>query len=82
MLTTHLKLPAYVLATEEVQDIFYSTFYDGGFNLSISEQHAFIKLIQLVPEYVDNLRVGRLFGGFVPFVLTLEDYMIEWKSLV
>ena len=75
-------MPAYVLATEEVQDKFDSTFHDGGFDLSISEQHAFVKLIQLVAEYADNLRVGRPFGGYVPFVLKLEDYMLKWPSLV
>ena len=67
---------------EEVQDKFDSTFHDGGFDLSISEQHKFIKLIKLVPRYAENLRVGIPFGEYVPFVLPLKDYMLKWNSLV
>jgi hypothetical protein len=75
-------LPAYVLATEEVQDIFDSTFYNNGFDLSMNEQDAFIEVIKLVPSYANYLKVGRPFGAYVPFVLKLEDYMLKWHSLV
>ena len=48
----------------------------------MNEQDAFIEVIKLVPSYANYLKVGGPFGEYVPFVLKLEDYMLEWHSLV
>ena len=75
-------MPAYVLATEEVRNLVDNTFYNGGFDLSMNEQDAFIEILKLVPSYVDYIKIGRPFEPYVPFVLNLEDYMFKWNSLV
>ena len=75
-------MPAYVLATEGIRNLVDNTFYNGGLDLSMIEQDAFIEVFKMLPSYANYFNADPSFGQYLPFVLQLEDYMLKWPSLV
>ena len=62
--------------------MFDTTFYNGGFDLTMDEQDDFIDFLKGVPSFVNFNNVGESYTPYVPFVLKLRPEHIKSFNMV